>query len=395
MTMTQTQGGQEAGRPQPQTTTEAGGGPFIRSTQPGNLPQFVTPSAFGGLVQQPLVARPGYYRDFRLLFTGQSGSGATTVASTADGIYAIAALIQFKDPFGTLIFSVPSFEAALIGVHSGGAGCGLGLRSLQSGMPSFAAMVVGASASGNFQWPLTLPLEFAKGIGTSPGANAALQPTLTIQLNPASSIYSTAPTVPPSLVVGCESDFYWLPEGNDVAPPALGTSRQWILQQANPPISSGGNQRAAFPRLGGYLDTMIIELRDSAGARVAGFPIATIPGTAGGRFTLYIDGVPIEDTPMWKLYDDYFITYGNNCASGTLATNPLLGTYTFSRKTSLNQETNGLLDTAEATLSTNPGTLIEIAGSPWGTIGASPATVNVIVGQIVPRGRMVQGLPEI
>ena len=116
---------------------------------------------------------------------------------------------------------------------------------------------------------------------------------------------------------------------------------------------------------------------------------------AGGRFTLYIDGVPIEDTPMWKLYDDYFITYGNNCASGTLATNPLLGTYTFSRKTSLNQETNGLLDTAEATLSTNPGTLIEIAGSPWGTIGASPATVNVIVGQIVPRGRMVQGLPEI
>ena len=62
------------GRPQPQTTVEQSGGPFIRYTQPGNLPQFQAPGfPFGNLIQNPLVSRPGYYRDFRLYFIGGGG----------------------------------------------------------------------------------------------------------------------------------------------------------------------------------------------------------------------------------------------------------------------------------------------------------------------------------
>ena len=51
--------GQEAGRPQPTTTVEAAGGPFIRHSQPGRAPQYVVSgSAFGSIITQPLVARP-------------------------------------------------------------------------------------------------------------------------------------------------------------------------------------------------------------------------------------------------------------------------------------------------------------------------------------------------
>lgn len=378
--------GTSVGRAQPQTTVEKAGGPFVRHTQPGNLPQYIASGvALGGLIQQPLVARPGYYRDFRLLFYATGGvNGTVTVAAATDAPYNIASLIQFKDPFGTLVFSLPSFEAWLVNLHAGGAGTGLGTSAVPANLPSFSAISVGASGTGNFTWSLTLPLEFAKGIGTAPGANAALQPTLQIQLNPSSSVFTTAPGTPPTVSLDVESDFYWLPEGVDIAPPALGTSRQWILQQANPTISSGGNQRVAFPRLGGFLDTLIIELRDANNARVDAFPA----GTANtNRLILYIDGVPIEDSPWWKLIDDYFIAFHGN-------TRPT-GVYVFTRKSSLNQQSNGLLDTGETTLSTNPGTLLEVGGNPWGTISAAPATVNVIVGQIVPRGRMVQGLPEI
>lgn len=379
--------GTSVGRPQPQTTTEKAGGPFVRHTQPGNLPQFIANAqAFGSMIQQPIVSRPGYYRDFRLLIYANGGvGGGATVAASADAPFNIFSLIQFKDPFGTLLFSLPSYEAYLVHLHSGGSGTGLGTAAVPNNLPSFSAVATGAGASGNFTWSLSLPLEFAKGVGTMPGANASLQPNLQLQVNTSAAIYTTPPaTTLPTVNVDVESGFYWLPEGSEIAPPALGTSRQWILQQGNPTISSGGNQRVAFPRLGGYLDTLIIELRDANNARVDAFPAGT---SNTNRLILYIDGVPIEDSPMWKLFDDYFISFRGN-------TRPS-GVYVFTRKTSLSQQTEGLLDTGETTISTNPGTLIEVGGNPWGVVGAPPATMNVVVGQIVPRGRMVQGLPEI
>lgn len=371
------------GRPQPQTTREEPGGPFVRYTQPGNLPQYVQSGvAFGGFIQNPLVARPGYYRDFRLLFNATGGvNGTETVALTADGQYAVASQISFKDPFGTLIFSLPSYEAWLMHQFAGGAGQGIGTSALPANLPSYTAPSTGSTGTGNFAWALTLPLEFAKGIGAAPGANASVQPTLSVQLNPSSNVYSTAPGTLPTIELDVESDFYWLPEGQSIAPPALGTSRQWILQQGNPNFAASSNTRVAFPRLGGFLDTLIIEIRDQNNARQGAFPSSL------NRMVLYIDGVPIEDSPMWKLNDDAYIHYHGN----SLPT----GVYAYTRKTSMNQQSNGLLDTGEATLSSNPGTLIEVQGQPWGSGGTGPYVLNVIVGQIVPRGRLPQGLPEL
>ncbi|HEV3370874.1 MAG TPA: hypothetical protein VG074_15010 [Acidimicrobiales bacterium] len=371
------------GRPQPQTTVEQPGGPFIRYTQPGNLPQYQAPGyPFGNLIQQPLVARAGYYRDFRLYFIGGGGvNGTTTVAATTDAPYNIATLVQFKDPFGTLIFSLPSFELYLVNLFSGGAGCGIGPTAAVANFPSFSAVSVGTTGTGDFSMALSLPLEFAKGIGTAPGANASVQPTLQVNLNTSAQFFSTAPGTVPTITLDVESDFYWLPQGAQIIPPSLGTSRQWILQVGNPPIAASSNNRISFPRLGGFLDTLILELRDSTNARVAAFPSLT------NRFQLIIDGVPIDDSPMWKLLDDAYIAFGGL----TLPT----GVYVYTRKTSLNQASLGLLDTSEATISSNPGTLIEVQGQPWGSGGTPPYTLNVIIGQIVPRGQLPQGLPEV
>ena len=61
----------------------------------------------------------------------------------------------------------------------------------------------------------------------------------------------------------------------------------------------------------------------------------------------------------------------------------------------MNQENLGLLDTGETFLSTNPGTQVEFAGSPWGAIGNAPAVLNALCGQVVPSGALIQGLPEV
>lgn len=385
--------GQEAGRPQPQTTTERGGGPFLRHTQPGNLPQYESPgNAFGQLVQQQIVARPGYYRDFRILVSAVSGANTGTTTASTEGQKAVFSLLQFKDPFGTLIFAVPSREVYFIDLLSGGAGCGLGAVADPAGFPSWVTMATGSTASGNFRIPMCLPLEFVKGIGTSPGANASLQPTLQLNLAATSAVYAGGgvPTTPPTLTVQVESDFYWLPEQSKIAPPSLGTTRQFILQQANPAIASSGSQRVSLPRLGGFLDTLILELLDSTGARVDNWPGYNASGTLvtpDSRMAVIIDGVPILDQPAWKWNDDFYIAYrGLPRPVGIMAV---------CRKTSVSQVSEGLCDTGEETLSTNPGTLVEVMGTPWGAITNAPAQLNVVVGQIVPRGRMVQGLPEV
>jgi hypothetical protein len=257
------------------------------------------------------------------------------------------------------------------------------------------------------------------------GANAALLPVFQANLAAASSLYLThAPATNPTLQQQLDSDFYWLPSA-PTDPPGLGTTCQWIYQQATPQISAtattSSSQLVQLPRLGGYLTMLILELRDNLGTRLtADSPVGTNKvaylGTTLGqgwpaRPKLLVDGVPLIDTAWGTLCEDLAIstnigavvapsvssTGGAN--AGTTPTPRPSGTMGINRKTSLSQKDFGLLDTGEIFLSTNPGTQIEVAGYPWGynntTSSPTSMTLNAVVGQVVPTGALVQGLPEV
>lgn len=376
--MTATPGSQStgiaAGKQQPQTTIEPAGGPFIRHSQPGRRPQYnQTGVAFGGIVNNPLVATPGYIRSFRYLISATGGAGTGAVLS-ADGPFNLAALVTVKDAFGTPLLVCPGYQAFNLLAKYGGA-FGIGATRDVSQLPSWTAV----SAAGNFRFATNLPLEFVKAIGTISGANASLLPTVTINLNPSTTVFTTPPsTTVPVLNFLNDADFYWLPEGVNIAPPGLGTTRQVVYQQCNPTIGSNSSTTVQFPRLGGYLDFMVLELRDSTGARIDAWP---------SRLRIYVDGVPLIDSDINEIFDDMQIAFQNTARP--------TGVIAISRKTSLGQEDLGLFDTGETFLSTNPGTLIEVQGAPWGAITNTPATLNIMVGQVVPSGALVQGLPEL
>ena len=385
---------QEAGRPQPATTVEASGGPFIRHSQPGMAPIYnVSGTTFGSVVTQPLVARPGYFRALRVT---QTVTGGTGVAATygADAPFSLSSLTQFKDAFGTPLIVAPGYEVAqLINTFSGGFGA-LNGTNVNANLPSAAAF----STAGNGSVSFALPLEFAKAYGTLSAANASLLPTLQFNYNAAATFYTVQPSGgTPVISTQVDASFYWLPEGAAVEPPGLGTTRQWILQQANPTIAASGSSRLQFPRLGGYLDTIIMEIRDSTGARNGGY--------WPSRLQLYVDGVPMIDATINELQDDQAIAYGLTPAqlgwvagaavAPSFANQNLGGVLAVSRKNSLMQTNLGLLDTGETYLSSNPGTLLEANFAPAGAGSNSPATMNVLVGQIVPTGAIIQGLPEL
>lgn len=383
-TTTQVAPAQEAGRPQPQTTVEPAGGPFVRYAQPGIRLQYqVTGQTLGSsIITTPLVAAPGYARKFRLRVAATGGSGTTTVAAQADAPYSAFASVIVKDAFGTPLMVGDGYSMLKLWPKYSG-GHFLENYNDPAALPSWSALATGVSGSGNFTFQTALPLEFSKGYGCISMANASLLPTIQLNLATSSAVYSTAPnTAVPVLEVDNDCEFYWLPE-TQVEPPGLGSTRQAVLQQCNPTIGSASTTTVAMPRLGGYLDTIIMILRDSTGARIDAY--AT-------RMRFYVDGVPLIDCRFDELTDDMANMFQFSTATGCQRET---GVLVLSRKTSLGQIVLGLLDSLETTLSTNPGTLIQVEGAPWGAITNAPATLSIVAGQIVPSGRLLQGLPEI
>lgn len=387
--------GVAAGRPQPQTTGEPAGGPFVRHTQPGRRNMYqANNTGFGAVVANPMVASPGYNRGYRVRQEAVTGGGINgVIAATVGGVDAptsLYQLVQVKDAFGTPLLTGPGFEIAnLVPMYSGQFGTDE-TQAIQQ-LPSWTGIT---AASGAYEFHTYLPFEFAKAYGVISGANASLLPTLQLNLNTQAALFSTPPTVTPTLNTRVDADFYWLPDGVMVEPPGIGTTCQYVFQPCNPTIGSGASQLVQLPRLGGYLTVIILILRGAAGLREDGWP---------DNPRIYVDGVPLIDSQLDTIFDDMAINFGvggksvagAQTTAGTIQLPRPTGTMAFSRKTALAQRHFGLFDTGEEFLSTNPGTQIEVSGMPWGTIAVPPAVLSAVVGQVVPSGALIQGLPEV
>ena len=402
--------GTVAGRPQPQTTAEPAGGPFIRHAPQGRRAMYVaTPGTLANaqFIANTMVSSPGWNRGYRILATVTDGTSTTVGTANADAPWNYFQLIQMKDAFGTQLMTGPGYDLAyLVQLYGGQFGLD-GMASPQNS-PQFQAMHVpaGVGAQGGFQIPTYLPYEFATGYGLISGANAALLPVLQINTSTSttvitSSAYSAFPT---ASSVTVDSDFYWLPNV-PADPPGPGTTLQWIYQPCNPPIASQASQLVQLPRLGGYITTLIFDLRDANGARVETNTTTNFGWPS--RPKLYIDGVPLVDSLMGTLFEDLAVVTGVGTLTGSAATSTSAttntgtagvtrppGTFAISYKGALSQRQLGLFDTGERWPSTNPGTQIEIGGFPWGQVAAGPAQLNALAGQVVPSGALIRGIPE-
>jgi hypothetical protein len=151
-----------------------------------------------------------------------------------------------------------------------------------------------------------------------------------------------------------------------------------VVVQGNQTVGGGTNTRVQLPRTGGYLTVPIFILRDSTNARVDGF-------NSVGRVRLYVDGVPRFDDTFGELQDRMYEEFQTTRPAGVIA-------YNF--KDSLARLNLGLLDTLETAMQTNPGTLVELEMTPWGTAGTPPYILSNLQIQVVPAGIIAQGLVE-
>jgi hypothetical protein len=364
----------------------------------------------GGFMGRPMVSSPGWNKGYRINVTAlhstvTTGALPTTGQGALDTPNNWAQLVQMKDAFGTQLVTGPGWDTTfLLQLLSGQ--FGIDNTRSPNNLPSWTGY---AAATASYELSTYLPFEFAKGYGVISGANAALLPVLQINMQPFAGMNTGTQTVQGGYYESVDSDFYWLPN-TPVDPPGIGTTCQWIYQPSNPTVASGFSGPVQFPRLGGYLTTLGLDFRDSTGARVDGWGAYTPGGASSGtvfanpRFKLVVDGVPLIDSLLSTIYEDMAISTGIGAQIVTTQTGvgsigiPVprpAGVMAFSRKTSLAQRDFGLLDTGEIFLSTNPGTQIEGAAYPWGTFSNSPGVLNAMIGQVVPSGALLQGLPEV
>lgn len=353
----------------PQTTAAPSGQvgvPFARlSRQAQILGPSQTGQAFGSLWTPLLKPVGGYLRslEFYVQATGGNYSAAT---AAADAPWNTIQNLFFRDPFGQPILQASGYSLFLIQIYSGQVGM-LGFGNNPVTLPSFSAL---NTTSGAFLLRLRLPLELdSSGYCSLPDMNASSQPQIQVTFNNATSVYATKTgTVDPTLTLALDEPYWMAPVDNPQAAPAdVGSSCQWSEIRAAAGVGSSAFQRIQLPRVGTYIHTLILVLRDSTGARIDAWPISDLQ--------LWFDGVPVLFESFNERQDKMWAQFGVTRPTGVIV-------YTFRNSV---QHAVSDADTYDLMAPTTPATLLEIAGT-FGTISNAPATITQVVGELFPLG---------
>jgi len=352
----------------PQTTAapQSANVPFPRLSRQGQiLGPTIAGQAFGGLWTPILKPVGGYLRSLRFKVQA-SGGNYSASTYTSDAPYNTIQNLFFRDPFGQPIIQASGYSLFLINLYGGQVGA-LGFGNLVSALPSWSA---GSATTGAFTFAVQIPLELdSSGYCSLPDMNASSQPQIQVQLNPATTVYATKTgTTDPTLTLTLDEPFWMAPVDNPAAAPAdVGSSAQWSESRAAAGVGSAQFQRIQLPRVGTYIHTLILVLRDSTGARIDSWPQSDL--------SLWFDGVPVLFETFDERADLMFAQFGVTRPTGVIV-------YTF-RNSIQTFVSNG--DTYDLLAPTTPATLLEVAGT-FGTISNAPATITAVVGELFPLG---------
>lgn len=363
---------------QPQTTAQpaGAGAPFTRmSRQMQILGPSQAGTVFGSLYTPQIKPVGGYVRYYPIYFTATGGAGTTAVAS-ADAPWNAVQNLFLRDPFGQPIIQADGYSLYLIDLYGGQSGV-FGFGNQTPNLPSFQAI----QSNGNFQFRLHIPFELdSSGYCSLPAMNAASQPSIWIQTNPSTVVYSTAPGTVPTMQIQIDEEFWAAPVDNPTfAPPDVGSSAQWSVTKAPTGIASGQFQRIVMPRVGALTNTLITILRDSTGARIDGYPTTDL--------SLWVDGVPQLYETFNERADKMYTAFGVTRPTGVIV-------YTFRNSV---QTFVSTADTYDLILPTSPATLLELVGT-WGSgngtaisgyqtaITNVPAQLYQLTGELYPLG---------
>lgn len=355
---------------QAQTTAnppQSSGTPWSRMSRQGQIQgPSNTGQAFGTIWTPTLRAVGGYMRtlEFYVTATGGNYSAATY---GADAPYSVIQNIFLRDPYGQPIYQVSGYSLYLQNLYGGQVGV-FGFGNNPASLPSWVA---GSATTGAFTFRLQIPLESdSSGYCSLPFQNASSQPQIQVTFNTAAVVYAThTGTIDPTLTLALDETFWMQPVNNPQAAPAdAGSSVQWSELKAQQSPGNATYSRLQLARVGTYITTIILTLRDSTGARIDAWPLSDL--------ALWVDGVPVLMESLNERFDKMFTQFG--------VTPRPTGVIVYTFKNSI-QSFVSTGDSYDVLLPTTPATLLEVAGT-FQTITNNPAQITVTLGELYPNG---------
>lgn len=352
----------------PQTTAappSGGNVPFARLSRQG---QISGPSdsglTMGSLWTPNLKPVGGYLRELTLVVTATT-AGATAATASADAPYNVIQNLFLRDPYGQPLVQASGYALYLINIYSGQVGA-LSFGNNPATLPSFTAV---SATTGAFRFIVSVPLELdSSGYCSLPVMNASSQPQLQLQTNPSGTVFTALTGTAPTLTLTADEPYWMAPVDNPTAAPAdVGSSAQWSEAQAAAAIGSGTFQRVQLPRVGTFIHTLILVLRDSTGARIDQWPATDL--------MFWVDGVPVLTESLVERTDKMYKQFGVTRPTGVIV-------YTF-RNSIQSFVSSG--DSYDVIMPTTPATLLEVAGT-FGTITNAPGKITAIIGELFPLG---------
>jgi hypothetical protein len=230
--------------------------------------------------------------------TTVAAANAAAVAYTADAPYNYINLIRLDDPAGQGIISpITGYQLYLLNKYLPDTGCDFDPAS----DPNFNLVAGSGGTGGSFSFRLFLPVEHrhrdAFGAVNNSAANQRYLITLTT--NPSTTVYSVAPTTPPTNVNITIYQQYWTSPPATIttssgasqvqqSPSGLGTVA-FVRYERHNEVSGGGTPQIQLNNVGDYISALIFVLRNASNQRDGTTNVGVQPSGAAGDWPLEFD----------------------------------------------------------------------------------------------------------
>ena len=233
----------------------------------------VTTTASAQPLDQYTVPSSAFLEEIEIHVIGMTSGNAATVAFKEDAPWNVIDVLNFLDTGNSdVITQITGWDLMIINKMGG-----YKFADDPQASPLYSATTGAGGTGGSFGFLLLVPIELVPrdALGPLPNKSASTPFKLKITVAPTSSIYSTAPTTPPSVLFRMTPVSYWEPtaqdgSGNAVAPqpPAMNTTQFW---NKTPYVANSGPWVQQLDNAIGFpIRNLIFVLRGSDGLRSTG-----------------------------------------------------------------------------------------------------------------------------
>lgn len=249
--------------------------PFVAGTRRGDKSTYdQTKTLIAGTQDLPTYECDpnGFLGGLYILVEGTSAGNSAAVAFKQDGPFIVIDTITFNDTNNKNILGpLTGHDLYLIGKYGG-----YHFSDDAKSSPIYSAVTGSGGTGGSFAFILHVPIEVVKrdALGSLPNKSSSATFDVNIRLSPLANIYSTAPTVAPSVRVRIQQYGWMDPNATDLRgnavsqnPPAVQTTQYWQKQSYT--LSAGALSQRLIG-IDGLVRNLIFVLRDSNADRVQG-----------------------------------------------------------------------------------------------------------------------------